>query len=269
MQNLLAFLIKYNAFFTFLILESIAIFLLVNYNAHQEKIFYNSTNSLSTWVSNKSSQVSNYNKLGKQNDSLALVISRMQEVQFNTKVVIPGDSSSHSNQFNILQANCINSSTNRQNNLITLNKGRLQGVQLHSGVIDEKGVVGIITNVSDNYSIAMSLLHRQTRISAAIKRSGVFGTVLWKGNSPQIVHLEDVPKDQIVSIGDTVITSGYSHIFPRDIVIGEVADIKSRPGRGFHIIEVKLINNFKRLYKAYIIENNFREEIIELESSGG
>ena len=149
-----------------------------------------------------------------------------------------------------------------------IDKGARQGLKKDMGLISEQGVVGVITDVSDNYATAISVLNRNFRLSARIFRNNYFGIIEWDGRDPSMVRLREIPGHVRVMKGDTVVTSGYSAIFPANLPIGIVKEVK--PGEGnFYDITVDLSANFRNIYHVNVISNFNRVERKELEGNEG
>jgi rod shape-determining protein MreC len=160
----------------------------------------------------------------------------------------------------------INNSTNKQYNYITLNKGKNHGIEPEMAVVSDKGIVGIVREVTNNYSSVMSLLNLKLKINGKIQRNDYFGPLSWTGKGHSKATLTDIPHHVEILVGDTIVTSGYSAIFPEGYMIGIVSDFKLKGGNYFEIT-VNLATDFKNLSNVQVIENLFREEQIELENS--
>jgi rod shape-determining protein MreC len=163
-------------------------------------------------------------------------------------------------------AKVINNSTNKRQNYITLDKGGINGIKPEMGVISSKGVVGIVKNVSGNFSSVMSVLHEKNKLSAKIKKSGYFGSLVWGNNSYRIADLKDIPNHVKLAIGDTIVTSGFSSIFPENILIGTVKEFDLPEGNNFYNIKVEFAEDYKRISHVYIIRSLLKEEKELLES---
>jgi rod shape-determining protein MreC len=163
-------------------------------------------------------------------------------------------------------AKVINNSTNKQYNYITLNKGKIHGIEQDMAVLSNDGIVGIVKNVTDNYSSVISLLNRNFKVNAKIKRTGYFGPLMWTGRGHTKAILTDIPHHVQILIGDTVVTSGYSAIFPEGYMIGITSDFKLKGGN-YYEITIDLATDFKNLSNVQIVKNLYREEQIELEKS--
>lgn len=162
-------------------------------------------------------------------------------------------------------ARVINNSVSGQNNYITLQRGRLQGVDKDMAVISPAGIVGIVTDASDNMSIVMSLLHRKSNTSVALKNSGITGILEWDGTNPQRLILRGIPKSAEIKKGDTVLTSNLSLNFPEGLHVGTIAEFKKETGGNNYMIWLKPGANFYSLEFVSVIENLFLKEQLELE----
>ena len=160
----------------------------------------------------------------------------------------------------------VNNSVNQRHNFITINKGRRQGVRPDMGVISAGKVVGLVTNVSDNYSTAISVLNSKWKLSAKIKSNDYFGSLSWNGRDYRTVQLNEIPYHVMVNKGDTVVTTGFSSSFPEGIMIGTIADYSICSGSNFYKIEVTLAADFRSLVEVALVENKHRSEIKQLES---
>jgi rod shape-determining protein MreC len=183
----------------------------------------------------------------------------------NTISIIDIYDSIYIQKYQFIQGRVINNSTNKQNNYLTLNIGKRSGVHKEMAVISPVGVVGVVKDVSDNFSSVISLLNRNLRISAMIKRSGYFGSLYWDGKNYHYAKLTDLPNHIVVNKGDTVITSGYSAMFPKGEIIGIVDKVENQKGSDFMTVTVRLSVDFKKLDYVMVVKNLLREEQLQLE----
>ncbi len=167
-------------------------------------------------------------------------------------------------RYRFIPAEVINNSVNRQNNYITLNKGKKDGIRPEMGIVGPNGIVGIITNVSDNYSTGPTVLNKRWRVSAKIKNSNYFGSLLWDGLNYRIAQLNEIPFHVELAIGDTIITSGYSSIFPEGVMIGQIEDFNIGNGDNFYEINVRLSTNFMTLTYVEVVQDKDQSEIKNL-----
>ncbi len=176
---------------------------------------------------------------------------------------------SKSAEYSYIPARIIANSTNKMHNYIILNKGRSHGVRKDMGVISAGGVVGVISSVSDKYSYVISFLNINQSVSAKISSSGAFGPMVWEGRRSDYALLKEIPFHIDFMVGDTVVTSGFSTLFPADIPLGTVRKASVTKG-SYHEIQVKLFQNFNSLHFVTIVVNNNKDELdfIQKESNG-
>lgn len=277
MQNLLRFLLKYNYWLLFFLLEVISFVLLFRFNSYQGSVFLTSANSLSGMICEEVSDITSYfglrsvNKaLVARNTELELLVEQMKkELAHYT-----ADTTSIARlQEDVLRdyqcypADVVNNSITRLNNYITINKGEKDGIRPEMGVIDGNGVVGIVYQTSSHYSLILSVLNAKSSISCKIKRTEYLGALKWEGGSSQYALVKDMPRHSEFSLGDTIVTSGHSAVFPEGIPIGVVDDMKDSHDGLTYWLRVKLFTNFARLNSVQVIASTGREELSELERS--
>jgi len=168
-------------------------------------------------------------------------------------------------KFDLIPASIINQEYRFRNNYLTLNKGIRDGISKDMGVMNSDGILGIIKGSSEKYSLVISLLNTDTRISARIKNGNFFGNLYWAGRDPAYMILESIPRYADISVGDTIVTSGYSTIFPADIMIGVIENFELKEGTSNLDIQVKLSADLTNISSVYIINNKDKEEIKTLE----
>ena len=262
MNNLLQFVIRYSAFILFLLLEAIALTLVVRYNTNQKGIFQHSSTVISGKLYKVADDVYQYNHLQTFVDSLASENAQLKEKVFNlersVQRLLPADQTMDScilESYHLIAAQIINNSINQRNNHFTLDKGTKDGIKEGMGVVSEQGIVGIIEEAGKEYSTAVSILHSAVQISAAIQRNGYFGSLVWKETDPAHMILEAIPGQAEIRIGDTIITSGYSFIFPKGIFIGKVEQFWTEGGSNYYTIKVRLHEDNARMNRVYVVEN--------------
>ena len=272
MRNLIAFIWKNYFFFLFLLLEVLSVYLLVQNNYFQRAGFINSTNDVSGSVFQAYNDANQYFHLKQTNEQLArenaLLLTKLGS-SFRTLLIDKHlvNDSLHKQKYEYVKAKVVNNSTNRRNNYLTLNVGAKQGIEPDMAVISSSGVVGIVKDVSDNFSSVMSLLHKDTKISSKIKKEGSFGPLFWEGEDYRYATLSDIPTHVPLVKGDTVITSAYSSIFPEGILVGTVESFERKSGEYFYTVKVKLSTEFKKLDYVYVINNIEKEEQDKLEKT--
>ena len=179
---------------------------------------------------------------------------------------IPYDTLGNHRKWLYQTAKVVSNSVSTQNNFIVLGRGSGQQLKKDEGVIDpNNGVVGIVTDVSENYAVVMSLLHKDSKINALLKNDPQGGgTIVWDGKEPNYLSMINVRKSVKVAKGDTVFTSGITTTFPYGLMIGTVEQVEPEKSTNNYIIKVKSTANFYNLQFVYAIDNNQREEINKL-----
>jgi rod shape-determining protein MreC len=269
MYNVIQLFTRYGNHILFVILEIICFYLIINYNSDQRKIFINSSQIYAGKLAEQSTKISNFTRLNIINDSLqrenANLIENLIAIEY-TNDQIP-DSDSLYDRYDLIPTSVCNNTIHLRNNHITLCSGSREGIEADMGVISSSnGIIGVVRNVSENFAHVITLLNSQSRISCTVKSRGVHGSLRWRDLDPRRVTLIDVPKHQKISIGDTIITSGYSTIFPRGILVGKIESFTVPPGSNNYEAIIKLFNDLTNVKYAYVVKNRFGAEQLELEN---
>lgn len=272
MFNLLQLFLKLGSFFVFIVLEVICFSLVVKHNQRQKEVYVNSVNRLTGGIQKRTATAYQYFQLYEENKRLARENARLLDRLANVGINVQGTldtawADTVQPKYTFMDANIIKNSINQHHNYIVLDKGAKDGVTEHSGLVTENGVVGIVRKVSKHYSVAMSMLHREIKISARLKNKQYFGPLVWKGTNIHVFNLEDITKDAVVANGDTVETSGYSAIFPPGIPLGVVEKMRLEPGSNFFTIEVRSFIDIGNIQHAYIVRNILKQEQEQLEQA--
>jgi len=272
MRNLISFLIRHNAFFIFLVLEVISFSWIVSRGDNgQQQVWLSTSNNISGYFNEKYSNVRKYWGLPEENLSLQKENAELRAKLRREKYSHVLDTSSiedemYEQRYRYIPALVVNNSTNQQNNYITLNRGSMHGIKANSAVVSGNGIVGIVVKTSKRYSTVLSLLHRDTRVSAMIKRNGFFGSLIWLSeNSSKNMTLDAIPRHADIAVNDTIITSGYSSIFPEGIMIGVIDTFRFEGGSNFYTIDVKLNTEMNKIRSVYVVDDYLKEEQLELE----
>lgn len=271
MRNLIQFLIRFHAFFLFLLLEGLCLYLIQQNNRYHHTQIVNSTNSVVGGVYETYQEVTRYFQLRRVNDSLQAENARLR------KMVMPGavEWDTLGNKmvyrdtqqvYGFIPARVLASSINHMDNYVTLNRGSKDGVEKGMGVIGMNGIVGKIVAVTKSYSTAMSVIHHDFHVSCQLKKSGIRGVVEWHGTDPSVASMIYVSEPASISVGDTVITTAGSTVFPEGVPVGTIKQFQIRSGERFYTITLNLFTQFDRLYTAYIVSDRRRDERALLDS---
>ncbi|WP_129717891.1 rod shape-determining protein MreC [Pedobacter sp. SYP-B3415] len=272
MRNLWIFLNRYNAFFFLIIFFVAGIILTVRNNAYQRSVTLNSTNGLVGAAYEHLNVVKRYLNLGMVNDSLAkenallkTEILALRSIDSAKDVTVKD--TLRNVQYTYLPAKVIKNSFTLRNNIITINKGRLDGIEPDMAVISpQQGVIGLVRDVSDHLATIRSLLHKDTRISVAIKKNNALGSLIWGDRNFDIrkAFVTDIPNHVKMSVGDTIVTSGAGE-FPIGVPVGRVRKTNVSTGDNFLAAEITLFNDFSNLQYVYVIKNKYAAEQKALE----
>lgn len=270
MRLLFLLLWRNNFTIVFFILQGVCVYLLIENNKYQNATVLNATNAVVTKTMEGVSYVREYIYLRENNQYLAEENARLRSMlkdasyqsdTVQTKVT----DTIFKQQYTFITAKVINNTINRRNNYLTLNRGAAQGIRPEMGVITSNGVVGIVKQVSEHYCTVMSLLHKDARLSAQIERNNFFGSLIWDGMDPKFGSLNEIDKTVPVKVGDTIVTTSFSSLFPAGVMIGTISSTQLRKGSNFHDIKVRLSTSFDNLTYVYIVDNLLKNEQRQLE----
>lgn len=277
MRNLLNFLIKYNYWFLFLLLEAASFVLLFRYNNYQQSVFFTSANDVAGKVYEISGSVTSYFHLKSVNEDLLdrnlWLEERIASLQKVLKEKGVDSLSLVSLQrvpvtdIRIYKASVIKNSVNLPDNYITLDKGAKDGISSEMGVVGANGVVGIVYKTSPNYSIVLPLLNSKSSISCKIVGSDYFGYLKWENGDSRYAYLKDLPRHAEFNLGDTLVTSGYSTVFPEGIMVGTIDDMSDSHDGLSYLLKIKLATDFGKLSDVRVIARSKQSEQKVLEQS--
>ena len=274
MRNLLDFLARHNHWFVFVLLEVISAVLLFKYNSYQGSVWFSSANAVSGRVYEASAAVGQYfslvtvnRQLTQRNVYLEREVARMAQEHAEATA----DSSylqrlqnNQTNRYRSVPARVVSSSLDRLNNFITIDKGEADGVKKDMGVVCGTGIVGIVYLTSAHYSVVIPVLNSKSNISCSIRGRGYFGYLHWMGGVPDEAYLDDVPRHARFRIGDVIVTSGYSSVFPPGMLVGKVVRVyNSANGLSFRL-RIKLTTDFGNLRDVCVITDAAVAERVKL-----
>ncbi|MCC6690087.1 MAG: rod shape-determining protein MreC [Bacteroidia bacterium] len=272
MRNLVLFLWKNNFTLLFVGLEVLCFFLIVQNNTYHRTGFINSSNKLSGGVLQMYSDVNDYFNLKYANEQLARenallhTLSSSSFITTSARTYIANDSL-RKQKYEYISAKVVNNSTNRRSNYLTLDRGSVQGIKRDMAVISSEGIIGVVISVSENFSSVMSLLHKNSKVSAMIKKEGSYGPLSWEGDDYRYGTLSDIPNHVQLKVGDTIVTSPYGSTYPPNILIGTVESHEIKSGEPFITVHVKLSVDFKKVSYVYIVNNVMKAEQDSLENA--
>lgn len=277
MKNIFIFIRRYFNFLFFLLLQIVCIVFLVKNSTTHGAVYANAANEVTGRINIQYNKMHNFFSLKENNRFLLEENTRLKnllgsnfesaDTSFSKHIdSVYNDTVVRQRKYMWLSAKVINNTTAQQYNYMTIHRGSNQGVKKDMAVISPQGIAGTVIDVSENFSRAMSLLHRNSKVSSMLKKSQIPGRIEWNGQNPEFLTLRDIPKSASVAKGDTVVTSNYSANFPPFLVIGIVKEIAKDPGSNYFIIKVKAATNFYSLEYVNLVENVQWDEQRRLEA---
>lgn len=274
MRNLLEFLAKYNHWFVFLILEVVSMVLLFQYNSYQGSAWFSSANAVTGKLYEWDANVETFFSLTKVNQELtqrnAYLEQEVQKLSDSLVSVTKDNSIYHRDQFALLRnyrlipAKVVANSVDKPGNLMTIDKGSADGIHKDMGVISGTGVVGIVYLVAEHYAIVIPVLNTKSNISCMIQNRGYFGYLRWKGGVSDLAYLEEVPRHAHFKLGDYVVTSGYSAVFPPGVRVGRILHVFNSADGLSYRVQLRLSTDFARLRDVCVIDDAAMKERLEI-----
>lgn len=274
MRNLLEFLAKYNHWFVFLILEVVSMVLLFQYNSYQGSAWFSSANAVTGKLYEWDANVETFFSLTKVNQELtqrnAYLEQEVQKLSDSLVSVTKDSSIYHRDQFALLRnyrlipAKVVANSVDKPGNLMTIDKGSADGIHKDMGVISGTGVVGIVYLVAEHYAIVIPVLNTKSNISCMIQNRGYFGYLRWKGGVSDLAYLEEVPRHAHFKLGDYVVTSGYSAVFPPGVRVGRILHVFNSADGLSYRVQLRLSTDFALLRDVCVIDDAAMKERLEI-----
>ncbi|MCM1071634.1 MAG: rod shape-determining protein MreC [[Clostridium] fimetarium] len=276
MRNLLDFIVRFSSWFVFAFYVIASCWLLFDRNPYQHHVWLTSAGSVAAGVYDVSNNVTGYFSLRSINEDLqrrqadleAEVASLRTQLR-SAREALEQDSLARVDslaQFRFIVATAISNSVTRPYNYITLDKGEAEGLEPEMGVMDQNGVVGVVNVTGKHHSRVISLLNPNFRLSCKLRGSDAFGSLVWDGKSPREALLEELPKHTRFHKGDTIITSGYSAMFPEGIPVGTIVGSARGEDDNFFTLRIRLLTDFTALSTVKVISNRDMLEIKEVET---
>ena len=265
---------KNGLFLFFLFLQLIAVTLIFSRNSMQQSFAAGQATVFNAWVSGYIDQGTSYLKLKQINEDLVAQNKALMAQVYgkgqsgNPQFRRVTDTIGGGQIYTFVDADIVNNSITRNDNYFTIDRGKKHGVFPKMGVIAPNGIAGIVVNTTNNYALVQSVLSvNKIRINAALKNTGFFGTLTWKGDNSRTMHLADIPKYVPLKVGDTVLTDGKSSIFPQGSMIGRIAGYEVDSKTGYWDISVELNQKMGNLQKVFVVRNLKKLELKQIQDT--
>ena len=274
MRNLIEFLAKYNHWFVFILLEVISFVLLFQYNSYQGSVWFSSANVVTGKIYEWNSEIEAFFSLSQVNKELT-----QRNTYLEQQVKILSDSLTskskdstflHRTQlellrnYRLIRAKVVSNSISKSNNFLTLDKGTVDGVKKDMGVVSGNGVVGIVYMTSAHYSIVIPVLNVKSNISFGIQHRGYFGYLHWSGGSCKLAYVDDIPRHAHFRLGENIVTSGYSSVFPSGVQVGKILHVYNSADGLSYRLQIVLATDFGNLRDVCIVDNSVMQERMDL-----
>ena len=271
MQTILNFLIKHNHWFLLLLLEGISFVLIISFNNYQSATVFTSANNIAGNAYGILSDVNSYFGLKEKNDELfeynRLLLNEIEQTKEelkkykdSTSVADNGYIQNNRDGYFYLTACVVNNNLNKVNNFVTIDKGEKDGILSEMGVFNSQGVVGIVYSTSENFALVIPLLNSKSNISCRVKGTNSYSTLQWNGGDARYSYLVDLPRYAVFEKGDTVVTSGFSSIFPAGVPVGVIDNLEDAEDGLFFKARVELFVDFSSIENLFVVGNNKKEE---------
>jgi rod shape-determining protein MreC len=274
MRNLVVFLARNYFFLLFVFLELLSVYFVVKHNYFQHASYVSASNGITGQMYEWRSGMTGYFNLKEQNEQLNQKLAQLLNgdstslLMYTNKTQKVNDTF-YLQRYEFLSAEVIDNTVTARNNYVVLNRGAKQGVAKGMGVICSNGIIGIVREVSDNFCVVMSVLHKDARISTSVKRDGTFGQLLWEGDDYNQATMIDLPTHSKIVKGDTLITSGLGDAFPKGVPVGTVASFEKKAGDKTYTVVVKLTTDFRKIQHVLIVKDLVRDELNLLREKAG
>ena len=272
MRSLLNFAIRNYYYLLFILLQTACVLLMVKNRSFQSTRIINSANAVSAKTYEVVSNTKEYLSLREENEKLATENAKLKNIlrssayEFINLQNIQRNDTLFKQKYIFMSAKIINNSTNLRSNYLTINLGKAQGMVHDMAIINSEGIVGVVKDVSENFSSALSILHKDVKVNCKLKRDGSYGPLNWeKDDDYTVATLTDIPIHAKFKVGDTIVTSALSSIFPEGIMVGTVKQFERHSGDAFFTVKVNLATQFRKLNHVYVIKNVFKTEQDSLE----
>lgn len=264
MRNLLRFILRYYAVFLFVVLEAAALLLVVQQNYYHHAVMARSTNSVVAFINSKLSGISDYMHLKEKNENLTKENAILYETLNNRQKT--GPVKQWVADYEYIPGKIIQNSVRGKKNYITINLGKKDGVKKDMGVMGPKGIVGIVSEVSESYAAVLPVHNILFKLSVKLKKNDYFGSLGWNGKNYREAMITDLPAYVDVRKGDTVVTSGFTARFPEGALVGTVREVQRKSSEAFVSAKIILATDFKKTSNVYVINNRSRKEQKSLET---
>jgi rod shape-determining protein MreC len=276
MRNFLAFIRRFRVLLFFALLQGFALTVYFTFSAFPRTQYLTTASSVSGTVMDWRNDITKHFELSNSNKKLQAENAKLRDQLLENMIALSAplgmDSvvltkEDYMQRFEYIPGTIISSSFSRRNNYFTLNIGKKQGVKRGMGVISDKGIVGVVHNVSEHFSVIKSCLTKDINTDILIVESGEPGFLEWDGRDPRRGSMTGVSNDRSIKKWSRIVTGGKSGIFPRGIPVGKVEKSKPVEGQPVWDVTVLFAENFRTVQYVYVVKNILKAEQDKLEGT--
>ncbi len=270
MRNLIAFFRRFRIFLYFALLQGIALSTYFTYLSFPRSQYLTTASAVSGQLLTYRNDVTKHFQLPYNNRKLQYENIQLRQRLSESFIKVQGalfkiDDTLQHQQYEYIPAVVINSTVNKRNNYFTLSSGKSSGIYRGMGVFSNKGIVGIIHNVSDHYAVVKSVLTEDINIDVMVEKNGIFGLLKWNGKNPKIGTISSISNDLTLKKWSKIVTRGGSGIFPRGLPVGKIKSLKTVEGKPLWDVEIYYSEDYRKIQNVYVIKNLMLKEQKELE----
>lgn len=267
MKNILQWFKRNFYVVLFLALEVLSLTLFFRYHQQQESRFFNFCTSVKGRFFSVFGDRRDKRELCSENRRLhqenAWLRAQLENSYFRTRHKVDSVSGDtvYRQMYVYLEAKVLNATFNMADNYVFIDVGRNEGVEPGMAVLSPKGVVGVVDKVSAHFASVISVLHSQSMVSVSLASSGYSGSLTWPGIRYDEGLLSDIPSHVRVRVGEMVVTSGLSLVYPGGIPVGFVSEVLSGEGEDFYKLKLRFSEDYSSLDNVYVVKNLYKEEL--------
>ncbi len=271
MRDLFAFFKKFRVFLFFVVLQALSLYTYFTYLSFPRSQYLTSASAVNGKILTVSSEVTKHFNLAKNNTMLQRENIELRKQLPLSYIALQSDlvkinDTVYQQRYEYIAATVIKSTFNHRNNYFTLNVGSVEGVERDMGVFTNDGIVGIIHNVSEHFSVVKSVLTEAINIDVMVESTGAFGMLKWDGNNPRIGSISGISNDIKVKKWSKVVTRGGSGIFPRGLTVGKISALKPVEGKPLWDISILFSEDYRKIQRVYVARNLMKVEQVKLEA---
>jgi rod shape-determining protein MreC len=272
MRNLIAFFRRFRIFLFFALLQGIALSTYFTYLSYPRSQYLTTASAVSGQLLTYRNDVTKHFQLPYNNRKLQYENIQLRQRLPESFIKVQGtlvkiDDTLQRQQYEYIPAVVINSTVNKRNNYFTLSSGKSSGIYRGMGVFSNKGIVGIVHNVSDHYAVVKSVLTEDINIDVMVEKNGVFGLLKWNGRNAKIGTISSISNDLPLKKWSKIVTRGGSGIFPRGLPVGKIKSLKTVEGKPLWDVEIYYSEDYRKLQNVYVIKNLLLKEQKQLEKN--